>query len=150
MDLARWADQVTVLVRGESLADSMSDYLIREINAAPNVGATYRVEVAGGTGTDHLESLVLKDRGSGTRRIVPADALFVLIGSQPRAEWLGDSVARDQWGFILTGPDLLGPPDSARRQMCNGTRSVPSRVGDEDARVRLRDRWRGIGGLCSR
>ena len=108
MDLARWADQVTVLVRGESLADSMSDYLIREINAAPNVGVTYRVEVVGGTGTDHLESLVLKDRESGTRRNVPADALFVLIGSQPRAEWLGDSVARDQWGFILTGPDLLG------------------------------------------
>ncbi len=108
MDLARWADQVTVLVRGESLADSMSDYLIREINAAPNVDVTYRVEVVGGTGTDHLESLVLKDRESGTRRNVPADALFVLIGSQPRAEWLGDSVARDQWGFILTGPDLLG------------------------------------------
>ena len=108
MDLARWADQVTVLVRGESLAGSMSDYLIREINAAPNVGVTYRVEVAGGTGTDHLESLVLEDRESGTRRNVPADALFVLIGSQPRAEWLGDSVARDQWGFILTGPDLLG------------------------------------------
>ena len=107
MDLARWADQVTVLVRGQSLAGTMSDYLIREINAAPNVGVTYRVEVAGGTGTDHLESLMLQDTESGTRRNVPADALFVLIGSQPRAEWLGNSVARDQWGFILTGPDLL-------------------------------------------
>ena len=108
MHLARWADQVTVLVRGESLAESMSDYLIREIDAAPNMGVTYRVEVVGGAGSDHLESLVLEDRESGTRRNVPADALFVLIGSQPQAEWLGDSVARDQWGFILTGPDLLG------------------------------------------
>ena len=108
MHLARWADQVTVLVRGESLAVSMSDYLIREIDAAPNVGVTYRVEVVGGAGCDHLESLVLEDRESGTRRSVPADALFVLVGSQPRAEWLGHSVARDQWGFILTGPDLLG------------------------------------------
>jgi thioredoxin reductase len=108
MHLARWADQVTVLVRGESLADSMSDYLIREIDAAPNVAVTYRVEVVGGTGTGHLESLVLEDKESGTRWSVPADALFILIGSQPQAEWLGDSVARDQWGFILTGPDLLG------------------------------------------
>ena len=106
--LARWADHVTVLVRGESLADTMSDYLIREINAAPNVDVTHRVEVVDGAGADHLESLVLQDRQSGARRSVPADALFVLIGSQPRTEWLGDSVARDQGGFILTGPDLLG------------------------------------------
>ena len=106
--LAKWADRVTVLVRGGSLADSMSDYLIREIDAAPNVGVVYRVEVAGGAGSDHLESLVLEDGETGTRRSVPADALFVLIGSQPQAEWLGHSVARDQWGFILTGPDLLG------------------------------------------
>jgi thioredoxin reductase len=108
MHLAKWATRVKVLVRGESLAQSMSDYLIREIEAAPNITVTHRVEVIDGTGTDHLESLVLEDRQSGTRRNVPADALFVLIGSQPRAEWLGDSVARDPWGFILTGPDLLG------------------------------------------
>jgi thioredoxin reductase (NADPH) len=108
MHLARWADHVTVLVRGDSLADTMSDYLIREINAAPNVDVTHRVEVVDGADADHLESLVLRDRHSGARRSVPADALFVLIGSQPRTEWLGASVARDQWGFILTGPDLFG------------------------------------------
>ena len=107
MHLARWADHVTVLVRGESLADTMSEYLIREIDAAPNVDVTHRVEVVGGAGNGHLESLMLEDRKSGTRRNVRADALFVLIGSQPQAEWLGDSVARDRWGFILTGPDLL-------------------------------------------
>ena len=108
MHLARWADQVTVLVRGESLTDSMSDYLIREINAAPNVDVSYGVEVVDGIGADHLETLVLEERAYGTRRNVPADALFVLIGSQPRSEWLGDSIARDRWGFILTGPDVLG------------------------------------------
>ena len=108
LHMAKWADRVTVLVRGESLADSMSDYLIREIDATPNVDVSYRVQVADGTGTGHLESLVLEDTASGARRIVPADALFVLIGSQPRTEWLGESVARDQSGFILTGPDLLG------------------------------------------
>ena len=104
--LAKWADRVTVLVRARSLADSMSDYLIREIGSAPNVDVCYRVQVADGTGAGHLESLVLQDTASGARRTVPADALFVLIGAQPRTQWLGSSVARDQRGFILTGPDL--------------------------------------------
>ena len=104
--LAKWASQVTVLVRAGSLADSMSDYLIREIGSAPNVDVCYRVQVADGTGTGHLESLVLADTVSGARHSVPADALFVLIGAQPRTQWLAGSVARDRQGFIRTGPDL--------------------------------------------
>ena len=106
LHMAKWASQVTVLVRATSLADSMSDYLIRQIGAAPNVDVCYRVQVADGTGTGRLESLVLADTASGTRRTVPADALFVLIGAQPRTQWLADSIARDRRGFILTGPDL--------------------------------------------
>ena len=105
--LAKWADRVTILVRAGSLADSMSDYLIREIGSAPNVDVCYRVQITDGTGAGQLESLVLQDTGSGARRSVPADALFVLIGSQPRTQWLG-SVARDRRGFILTGADLPG------------------------------------------
>jgi thioredoxin reductase (NADPH) len=107
MHLAKWAEHVTVLVRSDSLADSMSDYLVREIDAAPNVEVRYGVQVTGGTGTDHLESLVLEDRHTQTRQSVPADGLFVLIGSQPRTDWLDDALARDRWGFILTGPDVL-------------------------------------------
>ena len=107
LHLAKWAHQVTLLVRAKSLADSMSDYLIREIGAAPNVNVCYRVQIVDGTGAGHLESLVLEDTATGTRRSVPADALFILIGSQPRTQWLGQSIARDQWGFIITGPDLL-------------------------------------------
>src|SRR5262249_4624960 len=53
------------------------------------------------------ESLVLEDRASGQRRDVPADGLFVLIGSRPRTEWLGETLMRDKWGFILTGQDVL-------------------------------------------
>ncbi len=113
MHLSKWARQVTILVRAPSLADSMSDYLIREIDAAPNVDVLYGVQVVGGAGTDRLESLVLEDRQTGTRRTVTADGLFVLIGSQPRTEWLGGSVARDQWGFILTGPDLPDGPGAS-------------------------------------
>jgi len=107
MYLAKWAEQVTLLVRSQSLAESMSDYLIREIGAAPNIDVMYHVQVIDGTGADRLESLVLEDRQTRTRQSVMADALFVLIGSEPRTEWLGDGVARDRWGFILTGPDLM-------------------------------------------
>jgi thioredoxin reductase len=108
MHLAKWARQVTILVRAPSLAASMSDYLIRQIGAAPNIDVRYDVEVAGGTGTStgHLQSLVLQDTASGQQRTVPADALFVLIGAEPRTQWLGQAAARDRWGFILTGPDL--------------------------------------------
>jgi thioredoxin reductase len=106
LHLAKWADQVTILVRAQSLAGTMSDYLIRQISATPNIDVCHRVQVVDGTGGDHLQSLVLADTVSGARRSVPADALFVLIGSQPRTQWLGDSVVRDQQGFILTGPDL--------------------------------------------
>jgi thioredoxin reductase (NADPH) len=93
----------------------MSDYLIRQIGATPNINVRYRVQAAGGTGTGtgHLQSLVLQDTASGARRTVAADALFVLIGAQPRTQWLGQAVARDRWGFILTGPDL--PAGTGRR-----------------------------------
>ena len=107
MHLAKWAEQVTILVRSPSLTGTMSDYLIREIDAAPNVEGRYDVRVTGGTGTDHLESLVLEDMQTRATQRVLADALFVLIGSEPRTEWLGGDLARDRWGFILTGQDVL-------------------------------------------
>src|SRR5215469_16786988 len=114
LHLAKWASQVTILVREESLAASMSDYLIRQIDATPNVDVRYRVQVAGGTGTatGHLRSLLLQDTASGARQNVPADALFVLIGAQPRTQWLGDAIARDQEGFIPTGLDLPASTDA--------------------------------------
>ena len=114
LHLAKWADRVTVLARGGSLADSMSDYLIRQIEATPNVHVCYRLQVADATGTSHLESLILQDTVSGARHGVPADALFVLIGSQPRTQWLGENVARDRYGFILTGLDLPAGTDHHR------------------------------------
>jgi thioredoxin reductase len=108
LHLAKWAKKVTILVRAPSLAASMSDYLIRQIGATPNIDVRYRVQVAGGTGTGtgHLQSLALQDTTSGAQRTVPADALFVLIGAQPRTQWLAGTLARDRWGFIRTGPDL--------------------------------------------
>ena len=112
MNLAKWAEQVTILVRSQSLAESMSDYLIREIDAAPDVEVRHGVQVVDGTGTDHLESLVIEDIKTRVRRRVPADGLFVLVGSKPRTEWLGEDLARDRSGFILTGQDVLDDPDA--------------------------------------
>ena len=137
MHLAKWADQVTVLVRSESLTDGMSDYLIREIDAAPNVDVRYGVQVVDGTGTDHLESLVLEDTKTRVRRSVPADSLFVLIGSQPRTEWLGEDLARDPGGFILTGQDVLDDPDArwhADRQPLPLETSLPGVFAAGDVR----------------
>jgi thioredoxin reductase (NADPH) len=110
--LARYADHVTVLVRADSLADSMSDYLIRELTATPNVDVRYGVEVVGGGGTDHLDHLVLRDRHTARDAAEGADGLFVLIGSRPGTDWLGDAVLRDEWGFVCTDSDL--PPSPSR------------------------------------
>lgn len=106
LHMAKWASRVTMLVRAESMSASMSDYLIRQIAATPNVEVSYRVRVVDATSSSHLQSLILQDTDSGTLREVPADALFLLIGSQPRTQWLGEAVARDQLGFICTGSDL--------------------------------------------
>jgi len=105
LHLAKYAQQVTILVRSPSLAASMSDYLIRQIEAAPNVDVRYRCEVAGGHGSGHLEQLLLRNRDSGETELMPAAGLFVLIGAQPLTGWLPEAIRRDQWGFVLTGAD---------------------------------------------
>jgi thioredoxin reductase (NADPH) len=105
--LARYAARVTVLVRGQSLAGTMSQYLVREIASTPNIAVRCNVVVAGGGGKGRLEILILKDRVSGVTQTVPATAVFVLIGAEPRTQWLPDDLQRDRWGFVVTGTDLL-------------------------------------------
>jgi thioredoxin reductase (NADPH) len=105
LHLAKYAMQVSVVVRSRSLAASMSDYLIREIDAAANVDVRYGVEVVGGGGDGRLEYLRLRDRFSGEVDSLPAAGLFVLIGAEPFTGWLPDRLGRDRWGYLLTGPD---------------------------------------------
>jgi thioredoxin reductase (NADPH) len=105
--LARYASHVTMLVRGSSLAATMSDYLVRELEGTPNVTVRLGVEVVGGRGDGWLTGLTLRDRRSGATETVPAAALFVLIGAQPHTGWLPQAVQRDRWGFVVTGNDLL-------------------------------------------
>ncbi|WP_432865938.1 FAD-dependent oxidoreductase [Microbispora rosea] len=104
---SRYASKVHVLIRGEDLTRSMSRYLIDQIEAIPSIEVHPRTQVVGGEGCDHLERLVLCDGRTGRTTAVPASWLFVFIGAEPRTDWLGDVVARDGGGYVLTGSDLL-------------------------------------------
>jgi thioredoxin reductase (NADPH) len=104
--LAKYADQVTLLVRGSSLATSMSEYLITQISATSNIQVSLNTQIVGGHGTRRLEHLVLQTAPSGETRTVPAAALFIFIGVQPHTSWLPPTILRDKLGFILTGTDL--------------------------------------------
>jgi len=108
--LAKYADEVTLLVRGDSLEQSMSEYLIAELGGRPNVSVRLGVELVDGEGEEHLLAVVVRDRSSGTVERIPTAGLFVMIGAEPHTEWLDGTVERDDRGFILTGNDL--DPDS--------------------------------------
>jgi len=104
--LARYAAMVTMVVRGADLGITMSSYLVTEIGKTGNIRVRLATEVAGGRGQCSLETLTLRDRISGATEAVPAAALFVMIGAEPRTGWLPDSIGRDEDGFILTGRNL--------------------------------------------
>jgi thioredoxin reductase (NADPH) len=104
--LARYARQVTMLVRGDSLARSMSDYLTREIEATANITVRLHTEVVDGHGSDHLNALTIHDRLHDRIDQVPAAALFVLIGGEPRTQWLPEAMQLER-GYILTGRDVV-------------------------------------------
>jgi thioredoxin reductase (NADPH) len=107
LHLAKYADQVTILVRGDALGRTMSDYLVKELQASDTVTVRPGTQVVAAGGAGRLEQLTLHDARTGHTDTVPAAALFILIGAQPRTEWLAETLARDQHGFLLTGPDLL-------------------------------------------
>jgi thioredoxin reductase (NADPH) len=104
--LARYARRVTLVVRAASLDVGMSHYLVRQIEATPNVEVRTRTEVVGGGGDGRLEHLVLRDHGDGADRTVDAHGLFLMIGARPHTEWLPPAVERDPDGFVMTGADL--------------------------------------------
>lgn len=108
--LARYARRVTLVVRAQSLDAGMSHYLVRHVEATPNLEVRLRTEIVGGGGDGWLEHLVLRDRAEGTEETLNADGLFLMIGARPHTEWLPAEVDRDARGFILTGTDL---PDNA-------------------------------------
>ena len=105
LHLARYARQVTMLVRGADLERSMSEYLIREVRATRNLKVRLNTEVIDGQGEDHLTGLTVRDKLGGQTEQMPATALFILIGGEPRTRWLPPEVERVD-GYILTGRDV--------------------------------------------
>ena len=105
--LSRYADRVTMVVRAGTLASSMSQYLRDEIDAIPCIDVRVSTQVVDGEGESRLERLTLRT-AAGDTTTVAADALFLLIGASPHTEWLPPEVARDEQGFLVTGPDVAG------------------------------------------
>jgi thioredoxin reductase (NADPH) len=104
---ANHARSVTLLVRGESLAESMSTYLIEQIATKANVRVETRSEVVAVYGDEHLEAIEVIDRGADTTTRRDARVLFVLIGAEAATEWLPPEIARDKRGFVLTGSEAM-------------------------------------------
>jgi thioredoxin reductase (NADPH) len=107
MYFSRYAGRVHLLIRGEDLRRSMSQYLIDQIAHVENIEVHPFTEVVAAHGDGRLEGLTLCDPRSGRTREVATPWLFIFIGAQPCTDWLGENVVRDRLGFVLTGPDLL-------------------------------------------
>jgi thioredoxin reductase (NADPH) len=111
LQLARYARRVTIVARAPSLEAGMSRYLVRQLRATPNVDVRLGTEIVGGGGDSWLTHLVLRSRETAEEERVPADELFLAIGANPHTEWLPETIARDEQGFVLTGADVL--PESS-------------------------------------
>jgi thioredoxin reductase (NADPH) len=105
--LSRFAARVVLVVRADSLAASMSHYLIEQIAGIDTIEVRTRTAVAGVSGSDHLEQVRLRNLDDGTEATYEAAHLFVFIGAQPLTGWMDGVVQRDERGFVLAGPDLL-------------------------------------------
>ena len=114
LNLAGFAKRVVLVVRGATLADTMSRYLVERITSAANIDVCFRSEVVACRGDGHLEALTLADRDSGEQEEVPSSWLFIFIGASPRTDWLGPQVIRDDKGFVVTGQDLQSPAHAPR------------------------------------
>ena len=107
MNFSKYADRVVILVRGESLSSTMSQYLIDQIQATPNIQLWTHASVVEVHGDTHLEEVSVLCSDTNKIERVPATSMFIFIGALPRTDWLGDLIVRDDRGFILTGPDLM-------------------------------------------
>jgi thioredoxin reductase (NADPH) len=107
MHFSKFAKQVIMVVRGESLAATMSHYLIEQIEKTSNIDVWSQAAVVDVHGDQRLDAISVKRGSSSEPHKIPATSLFIFIGALPQTEWLGKTIDRDERGFILTGPDLM-------------------------------------------
>ncbi|OYE02240.1 FAD-dependent oxidoreductase [Nostoc sp. 'Peltigera membranacea cyanobiont' 232] len=107
MHFSKYASKVIMLVRGESLSSSMSQYLIDQIAATANIQVCTSCSVVEVKGDEHLEEIAIAHSKTGQTETVPARSLFIFIGATPKTDWLDGVIRRDAQGFIITGPDLM-------------------------------------------
>jgi thioredoxin reductase (NADPH) len=107
MNFAKYAERVVILVRGESLSSTMSQYLIDQIKETPKIQLWTHASVAEVHGATHLEEISVLCSDTGKVERVPASSMFIFIGALPRTDWLAGTIERDERGFILTGSDLM-------------------------------------------
>jgi thioredoxin reductase (NADPH) len=119
------------VIRGADLSTSMSDYLVRVLDATDAITVRPHLEIVGGGGGEAFDHVVVRDRRTGTTERVATDAVFVLIGARPFTDWLGSDVLRDDWGSIVTDGDLPDGTHGDRPPLARET-SVPGvfAVGD--------------------
>ena len=106
MYFSKYARKVNMLVRGESLVKSMSQYLIDQIDGTDNIEVMPFHSVVEAQGEERLEKILVEDSQSGETKTLATNYLFIFIGATPSTEWLGETVQRDERGFLCTGPDI--------------------------------------------
>ncbi len=104
---AKYARCVTLLVRGNSLEKGMSQYLVDEIKAQPTIRVWLNAQVTAAEGASQLERLTIAHADTGQTEVVPAKAVFIFIGAEPRTDWLEGVIRRDERGFLPAGPELM-------------------------------------------
>jgi thioredoxin reductase (NADPH) len=107
MYFSRFARQVTMLVRGSSLSDSMSQYLEDQIAATKNIQVKLNSSVIAVAGTDHCDTITIQDNKTRATETVPASALLIYAGAVPRTDWLAGIVERDEQGYVISGQHLM-------------------------------------------
>ena len=106
-----------LLVRGDTLASSMSSYLSSRLEADPAIEIEYNAELVALSGTDQLEAVTILNRASGERRELATRAVFVMVGAEPNTDWLSGLVQLDNKGFVLTGNAVgAGSPFATSRE----------------------------------
>lgn len=106
MYLSRYARSITIVTNTDTLAETMSHYLIEQIHETKNIRVRTRSTISAVEGKDRLEKLTVRDEKTGSEEEHEAAALFIYIGAKPRTDWVGDLLARDEQGYLLTGPDV--------------------------------------------